>query len=230
VGTPAILSWSSGKDGAHALALLRAGDAYDIRGLLTTLDPGGRVAAHGVRERLLDLQAAALGLPCHKIVLPRPCPDAVYESKLREALLPLRAAGIAAVIFADLFLADVRDYRERLLRPLGLEAAFPLWARPTAALAAEMIGSGLRARIVCLDPARLPASLAGHAFDEEFLANLPDGVDPCGEKGEFHTFVTEAPVLAWPVPVVQGRSIERHGLIWTDLRPAGAPSGRGGQA
>ena len=220
----ALVAWSSGKDSAFALHEARRRGVIDredveIVGLLTTLtEDYGRVSMHGVREELLDLQAEALGLPCRKVRIPAGCVNADYERAMGEAVAAARAEGIERVVFGDLFLEDVRAYRERMLAGSGIEPVFPLWGRPTPELAAEMVAAGLQARVVCLDPRRLAPSFAGRSFDAAFLAELPDGVDPCGENGEFHTCVTDGPMFEKPVPAVPGETVTRDGFVFTDLR------------
>jgi uncharacterized protein (TIGR00290 family) len=210
----AWLSWSCGKDSAYAL-----GERPEVTGLFTTVS-AGRVPVHGVPRELVEAQAAALGLPLHVVELPWPCPDAEYERRTGEALAAARAAGADTVVYGDLFLADIRAYRERTLAGTGLRPEFPLWGRPTGPLARDMIAAGLRAVVVSVDPARVPADLAGHEFDEEFLAALPEGVDPCGERGEFHTFVTDGPGFRAPVPVGVTGTGERDGMTVAEISPA----------
>ena len=163
----------------------------------------------------------ALGLPCRKVRIPAGCVNADYESAMGAAVAAARSEGISRIVFGDLFLEDVRAYRERMLAGSGLEPVFPLWGRPTAELAAEMVASGLQATIVCVDPRRLPASFAGRAFDHALLAELPPDVDPCGENGEFHTCVTDGPMFEKPVAAVTGETVTRDGFVFTDLRMAG---------
>ena len=215
----ALAAWSTGKDSAFALHVARSAGELEIVGLLTTLTKGyGRVSMHGVREEILDLQADALGLPCRKVWISPGCINADYESAMAEAVAEARAAGVTRVVFGDLFLEDVRAYRERMLAGSGIEPVFPLWGRPTPALAAEMVAAGLRARIVCLDPRRLPASFAGREFDAALLAELPADVDPCGENGEFHTCVTGGPMFRQSLDVVPGETVERDGFVFADLQ------------
>lgn len=227
----AILSWSSGKDSALAFQRVLAAGAYEVVGLLTTLgEEKARVAVHDVRESLLDAQAAAMGLPLEKVRLPSPCPNAVYEARVGQALRRGKAAGVTHVLFGDLFLADIRAYREARMAELGLAPVFPLWGESTVALAREMIGSGIRAVLTAVDTRRLDASLAGRAFDESLLSELPAGVDPCGENGEFHTFVHEAPFFSSGIAIrIGGRRVE-GGFAYVDVEggPAGGqrPSGR----
>lgn len=214
----AVMSWSSGKDSAWALHVARQAGDLDIAGLLTTVSQThDRVAMHGVRDELLDAQVAALGLECLKVMLPTPCPNAVYEARMAEATARLRAGGVTHIIFGDLFLEDIRAYRLARMAEAGMTAVFPLWGRDTAALAREMIAGGLVAHVATVDPARLDPAFSGRLFDEAFLADLPAGVDPCGENGEFHTFVSAAPVFAAPIPVRTGETVTRDGFIYTDL-------------
>ncbi|WP_242352265.1 MULTISPECIES: adenine nucleotide alpha hydrolase [unclassified Anaeromyxobacter] len=223
----AIVSWSSGKDSAWALHLVRARGDLEIVGLLTTVTAEfSRVAMHAVRETLLDAQSQALGLPCRKVKLPWPCSNEVYEREMTEALSAARAAGVTHVVFGDLFLRDIRAYREARLAGTGLSPVFPLWDRDTRALAGEMIDAGLRATLTCVDPRVLDARFAGRAFDGALLAELPSTVDPCGENGEFHTFAWAGPMFETPIPVAAGEVVERDGFTFADLlpRPAGDPA------
>lgn len=220
----ALVAWSSGKDCAWALHEVRRAGEVEVAGLLTTVtEPFARVSMHAVREELLDRQAAAAGLPCRKVRIPWPCPNAAYEARMAEALAEARAAGITHVVFGDLFLADVRAYREAKLAGTGIAPLFPLWGRDTAALAAEMIAGGLRATLTCVDPAKLDRSLAGRPFDGELLARLPAGVDPCGENGEFHTFAWAGPMFSAPIAVAPGEVVLRDGFAFADLLPVDAP-------
>lgn len=219
----AYLSWSSGKDAAFALHEVRRLGLADIVGVLTTVSEArGRVAVHDVRDTLLDRQIAALGLPAMKVTLPSPCPNAVYEARMAEACGRLKGEGVAHVVFGDLFLADIRQYREETFAKFGMGCLFPLWARDTRQLARDMIDSGIEAHVACLDPARLDRSFAGRRFDAAMLAALPDGVDPCGENGEFHTVVTAGPDFAAPIPVSIGEIAERAGFVYADIVPAAA--------
>ena len=217
----ALVSWSSGKDSAWALHEVRRAGDVDVVGLLTTItDPFSRVAMHAVREELLDAQAAALRLPCRKVRLPWPCPNETYEARMAEALADARAAGVTHVVFGDLFLADIRAYREEKLAGTGIAPLFPLWGRDTAALARTMIEGGLRATLTCVDPRAVDARFAGRSFDERLLAELPAGVDPCGEKGEFHSFAWAGPMFDAPIPVAPGEVVVRDGFVFADLVPA----------
>jgi uncharacterized protein (TIGR00290 family) len=216
----ALLAWSSGKDSAWALHVLREERAVEVVGLLTTLNEAyDRVAMHAVRAELLRAQAEAAGLPLWPVMLPWPCSNAQYEAAMGAALERARADGVEAVAFGDLFLEDVRRYREERMRGSGLEPLFPLWGQPTDALARRMIAGGLRARITCVDPRQLDASFAGRAFDAALLADLPPSVDPCGERGEFHTFTVAGPMLAREVRVRAGEVVERDGFVFADLLP-----------
>ena len=218
---PAWLAWSSGKDSAFALHEVRRSGAFEVVRLLTVItDPFDRVSMHGVREELLDAQARALGLPLVKVRIPYPCPNETYERAMAEALQGAAADRVRTVVFGDLFLEDVRAYREARLSPLGFRAIFPLWGRPTGPLAREMVSSGIEARICCLDPRRLSRSFAGRPFDSELLGQLPPEVDPCGERGEFHTFVSRAPGFRAAVEVRLGSTVERDGFVFADLELA----------
>ena len=215
-----ILCWSSGKDSAWALHRLRQRADFDIIGLLTTInEAAARVAMHAVREDLLDQQAAAAGLPLLKVLIPQPCPNEVYEQRMAEAVKEVRKIGVEAFAFGDLFLDDVRQYRERTMAGTGIDPVFPLWGLDTGDLAQDMIGAGLAARITCVDPKQLDPSFAGRAFDAAFLADLPDTVDPCGENGEFHSFAHQGPMFVRPVPVTPGDIVERDGFVFADLLP-----------
>lgn len=217
----ALLSWSSGKDAAYALHRLRQQGEVEVVGLLTTVNQAfDRVAMHGVREALLEAQAEAAGLPLWKVPLPWPCSNEAYEAAMAGACARAVAEGISGVAFGDLFLEDVRAYREARLAGTGLAPAFPLWGADTAELAAEMVASGLKASLVCVDPRALDAGFAGRAFDASLLAELPLGVDPCGERGEFHTFAWDGPMFTRSVLVAAGEVVERNGFIFADLVPA----------
>jgi uncharacterized protein (TIGR00290 family) len=216
----ALLSWSTGKDSAYALWEARCEDELDVVGLLTTVTTSGRVAAHGVRETLLDLQVAELGLPCRKVRLPSPCPNEVYEREMARVLGDLQRIGVTHVVFGDLFLEDLRRYRETKLATVGMSGLFPLWMRDTTALAREMTARGLRATITCIDPKKLPRSFAGRSFDAALLADLPRDVDPCGENGEFHTFAWAGPMFKRTIDVQLGEVVDRDGFVFADVLPA----------
>lgn len=213
-----LLSWSSGKDSAWTLHVLRAHRDVEVVGLLTTFNQEVRRAAmHAVRKRLVEAQAQAVGLPLWEVGLPSPCPNAEYERRLGGALERAKGEGVRAVAFGDLFLTDVRAYRERLLRALGLEPLFPLWGRATEELAREMVRQGLRAYLTCVDPRQLDPAFAGRLYDARLLAELPPGVDPCGERGEFHTFAFRGPMFRWPIPCRVGAVVERGDFVFADL-------------
>jgi uncharacterized protein (TIGR00290 family) len=220
----ALLAWSSGKDSAWTLHALRR-ERVEVAGLLTTLNQThDRVAMHAVRRTLLEAQAEAAGLPLVIVPIPHPCPNDVYEEAMGRAIEDARAAGVEAVAFGDLFLEDVRRYRERMMAGTGLRPLFPLWGRPTPTLAEEMIAGGLRARVTCVDPRAAPAALAGREYDHAFLSDLPPSVDPCGERGEFHTFAWDGPMFRRPVPVRAGEVVTRDGFVFADLLPDGEAS------
>lgn len=214
------VSWSSGKDSSFTLQALRQDAAVEVVGLLTTMNgDADRVAMHAVRRELLALQADRLGLPLHTVELPSPCPNDVYEARMTAAMKTAVAAAVEQIAFGDLFLADVREYRERMLVGSGVDPVFPLWQQPTDTLATEMIAAGQRAVLTCVDPAQLPAEFVGRAFDTCLLDELPRGVDPCGENGEFHTFVWDAPGFAAPIDIEVGAVVERDGFVFCDVRP-----------
>jgi uncharacterized protein (TIGR00290 family) len=222
----ALVAWSTGKDSAWALHEVQQAREVEVVGLLTTVTSEfGRVSMHAVRELLLDDQANALGLPCRKVRIPWPCVNEVYEREMAEALSEARRAGVTHVVFGDLFLADVRAYRESRLIGTGITPLFPLWERDTKQLAQDMLAAGLRATLTCVDPRRLDRSFAGRAFDESLLARLPASVDPCGENGEFHTFVSAGPMFPSPLDVSVGEVVEREGFVFADVVPGGGMSG-----
>jgi uncharacterized protein (TIGR00290 family) len=215
-----LLSWSSGKDSAWTLHRLRKQNAVDIVGLVTTVNAAfDRVAMHGVRAELLEAQAAAAGAPLWRVDLPWPCPNAEYEARMRALIERARAARVTHMAFGDLFLEDVRAYREHQLAGTGITPLFPLWGLGTAQLARDMCAGGLRATLTCVDPKQLPARFAGRAFDQQLLAELPPGVDPCGERGEFHSFCHAGPMFRQPISVATGEVVERDGFVFADLVP-----------
>ncbi|HLQ38133.1 MAG TPA: ATP-binding protein [Planctomycetota bacterium] len=214
----ALLSWSSGKDSAWALHVLRRRGGVEVVALLTTINAANdRVAMHAVRADLLRAQADATGLPLWRVPIPWPCTNADYEAAMAAALARARDAGITVAAFGDIFLEDVRRYREEQLAGTGITPTFPLWGIPTAALAREMITAGLRARLTCIDPKQLTPGFAGREFDAALLADLPPTVDPCGERGEFHSFAHAGPMFRHPIPVRNGEVIERDGFVFADL-------------
>jgi uncharacterized protein (TIGR00290 family) len=217
------LSWSSGKDSAWALHILRKQDDYELTGLLTTINSAfDRVAMHSTRRALVEAQARAAGLPLVAVPLPWPCSNADYERIMAGICEQAVAEGVTAVAFGDLFLEDIRAYRERQLRDTGLQPLFPLWKLPTRQLAQDMIAGGLRAKLVCVDPTKLAPQFAGRDFDQQLLADLPPGVDPCGENGEFHSFVYAGPMFDGQIAVASGERVERDGFWFCDVLPAKA--------
>jgi uncharacterized protein (TIGR00290 family) len=218
----AFISWSSGKDSAFALCEARRLGLADVVGVLTTVNEVyDRVAMHGVRDSVLDRQIEELGLPVIKVPIPSPCPNDVYEARMAEATARIKSQGVRHVIFGDLFLEDIRAYRDQKLSAAGMEAIYPLWQRDTRILADEMIASGLVAHIVCLDPRRIDRTFAGRCFNRDLLRELPPGVDPCGENGEFHTVVSAGPMFKAAIPVTIGETVERDGFVFTDVVTAG---------
>jgi uncharacterized protein (TIGR00290 family) len=216
----AVMCWSCGKDSATALWTLQQDDEYQIVGLLTTLTEGyDRVSMSGVRRELLRRQASALGLPVHEVWIPPQSINPVYEARMGEAVRQLKEDGVEAVVFGDLFLEDIREYREQQMAATGLLCVFPIWGEDTVRLSHRMIESGLRATLVCVDPRQVPSALAGRAYDETLLAELPTTADPCGERGEFHTFVWDAPNFKSPIEVRAGEIVERDGFFFADLVP-----------
>jgi uncharacterized protein (TIGR00290 family) len=216
-----VLSWSSGKDCAWALRALRQDPTTEVVGLLTTFNQAAdRVAMHAVRRGLVRAQAQAAGLPLIEVELPWPCSNEAYESTMRDAVERIREGGAEGMAFGDLFLEDVRRYREQRLEGTGLQPLFPLWGQPTAELARTMVAEGLQAYVTCVDPGQLSARHAGLAFDESFLDALPESVDPCGERGEFHTFAWSGPMFSAPIPVRTGAVVTRDGFVYADLTPA----------
>ncbi|HEV2915306.1 MAG TPA: hypothetical protein VGX92_18650 [Pyrinomonadaceae bacterium] len=215
-----LLSWSSGKDSAWALNMLRRQADIEVVGLLTTVNECyRRIAIHAVRLELLLSQAEAVGLPLHIVNLPSPCSNLQYEAAMHKAIEKARLERVECIAFGDLFLQDIREYRESMLAGTGITPLFPLWNIPTDRLAHQMIAGGLRARLSCIDPRQLPASFAGREFDESFISELPVSVDPCGERGEFHTFAFAGPMFNRPVDVQVGDIVEREGFIYADILP-----------
>ncbi len=216
----AWMSWSSGKDSALALHHARLSGAVDVVGLLTTVNAASqRVAMHGVRRALLEAQAAALELPLHVVELPWPCSNEVYEQRMAVAVRSALEAGVEVMVFGDLFLEDVRRYREQALAGTGLSPLFPLWERATPAVARELLQLGVRAVVSCVDTGQAPAELGGRWYDETLLADLPADADPCGENGEFHTVVVDGPGFSAPIPVAIGETLLQEGFAFTDVEP-----------
>jgi uncharacterized protein (TIGR00290 family) len=213
-----LLSWSSGKDSAWSLHLLRHDPDVEVIGLLTTVNElHQRVAMHAVRLGLLEKQAEAVALPLRTINIPSPCSNAQYETAMNLVLAEVKQQDVEQIAFGDLFLEDIRAYREMQLAGTGINPVFPLWRRPTAELAREMIGSGLRAIITCVDPRQLSGKFVGREYDESLLADLPVGVDECGERGEFHTFTYDGPMFKEALRVRVGEVVERGGFIFADV-------------
>lgn len=216
--TKVLVSWSSGKDSAWMVHVLRQRRDVELAALLTTVNEvHQRVAMHAVRVDLLEAQADALGLPLWQVPIPSPCPNDVYEAAMAEAIRRAVAEGFTHVAFGDLFLEDIRRYREERLAGTGLTPLFPLFGADTAALAGDMIAAGLGARITCVNPAALDRSFAGREFDASLLAELPPSVDPCGERGEFHTFAYKGPMFRRPIPIATGITVDRDGFVFTDV-------------
>ncbi len=219
----AWLAWSSGKDSAWSLHTIRNSGEVEIVALLTTVNRTfERVAMHAVRESLLEMQAAEAGLPLVKVPIPSPCPNETYEQAMSEAMGRARAEGVYHVVFGDLFLEDIRSYREKQLAACGMTPVFPLWGRDTRRLAEEMMAGGLRAYLTCVDPRKLDRSFVARQFDADLLRTLPPTVDPCGENGEFHTFACAGPMFRRPIPVTPGEIVERDGFLFADLLPTSA--------
>jgi uncharacterized protein (TIGR00290 family) len=217
---PLVFSWSGGKDSAMALHSLLHNPEFQVIGLLTTVTEGfDRISMHGVRRELLHRQAESIGLPVQEVVIPPQCINATYESRMAEAVLRFRDQGVKHFGFGDIFLRDLRKYREEKLMHAGMTALFPLWDINTRELAAQFVRQGFRATTVCVDPAKLDKSFAGRELDAAFFRELPSAVDPCGENGEFHTFVHAGPIFRDPIPVRTGQIVERDSFLFCDLLP-----------
>jgi uncharacterized protein (TIGR00290 family) len=214
----ALISWSSGKDSAFALHEIRRAGKFDVVGALTTVTEAfDRVSIHGVRQQILQAQCQAAGLPLRVVPIPYPCPNAIYETRMAAAVARAVSEGITHIVFGDLFLAEIRAYREQKLAGTGLTPVFPLWERPTLPLAHAMIESGMEAYLATVDLKKLPAEFSGRKFDLRLLADLPDGVDPCGENGEFHTCVVAGPIFSRALAVAAGERVQRDGYGYCDL-------------
>jgi uncharacterized protein (TIGR00290 family) len=225
-----FLSWSGGKDSSLALYEIQKAGTHNVAALLTTItEDYDRISMHGVRRALLERQAESLGLPLHAVLIPPQCINATYEERMKEALTQHLARGVRRVAFGDIFLEDLRVYREKNLAQVGMQALFPIWKRDTRELAREFLRLGFRAIAVCVDPRVLDASFAGRELDASFFADLPPGVDPCGENGEFHTCVLAGPMFCQPVPAALGEVVERDGFYFADL-VSDVPMGDGQQA
>lgn len=222
VTTKAVMAWSGGKDSAVALWRLQGDQRFDVVGLLTTITSGyDRISMQGVRRVLLEAQAETLGLKVYPVWIPPSCSNQVYEAEMSRVVETMQREGVQAVAFGDVFLQDVRAYREKMLAPTGLQPLFPMWGEDTSALARSFIANGFRATLTCVDPRVLSADFVGRAYDEALLADLPPKVDPCGENGEFHTFVHQAPNFWQSIPITVGERVERDGFVFADLLPAG---------
>ena len=218
----AFVSWSSGKDSAFALWEARRLGLAEIVGVITTVNEVyDRVAMHGVRDSLLNRQIAALGLPCIKVPIPSPCTNEIYEARMAEAVEQIKALGVCHMVFGDLFLENLRAYREEKLAGAGMQAIFPLWGRNTSSLAQEMLASGVVAHLVCIDPQKLDKSFAGRRFDQTLLEDLPPDIDPCGENGEFHTVVSAGPMFNAPIAINVAEIVEREGFVFADILAVG---------
>jgi uncharacterized protein (TIGR00290 family) len=218
--TKVALSWSSGKDSAWTLHLLRQQPDIQITALITTFNTDAdRVAMHAVRRALVEAQAERTRIPLWAVELPWPCSNLEYEDRMRAVCQRATSDGVTAVAFGDLFLQDVRDYRIRQLQGSGLEPLFPVWQIPTGQLSRDMIVAGVRAKVTCVDPSKIAKSFAGREYDLSLLNALPAGADPCGENGEFHTFVYDTPVFSHPIEVRNGEMVERDGFVFADLLP-----------
>ena len=214
------LSWSSGKDGAWALHLLRQQPEVEIVALITTFNgEADRVAMHAVRRELVEAQAERIGVPLWPVEIPWPCPNEEYERRMRSVCQRALDEKISAIAFGDLFLQDIRDYRERQLQGTGLQPLFPVWKIPTDQVARQMLAAGVKAKLTCVDSSKLEKSFAGRDYDLSLLQEFPLGTDACGENGEFHTFVYDAPVFSQPIRVRNGEIIERDGFVFADLLP-----------
>lgn len=218
-----LLSWSSGKDSAWTLYKLQQRSDVELLGLVTTVNQTHqRVAMHAVRLVLLEQQAAAANLPLHIINIPHPCSNEHYNQAMDGFFDSIQQIGATHMAFGDLFLEDIRQYREENLKGTGLTPMFPLWLEPTEKLAQKMIDAGLKTRITCIDPNKLSANFAGREFNQQFLDDLPDGIDPCGENGEFHSFTYAGPMFKKPINISAGDVVEREGFIFADLQPEGS--------
>jgi uncharacterized protein (TIGR00290 family) len=215
-----LFCWSGGKDSAMALHALQLTPEYHVRALLSTVtEEYDRISMHGVRRVLLERQAESIGLPLHAVLIPPQCINPMYEARMKEALIEHLARGVQRVAFGDIFLEDLRVYREKNLAQMGMQAIFPIWKRDTRELARDFVRRGFQAIAVCVDPRVLDPSFAGRLLDETFFADLPQGVDPCGENGEFHTFVFDGPIFQKPIHIRVGEKVMRDGFCFCDLLP-----------
>lgn len=217
-----LLSWSGGKDSSLALRDMIAGRKYRVNALLTTVtEEFDRISMHGIRRALLHAQASSLGLPLEEVWIPKKATNEIYEDRMRRALSKYKDLGVREVVFGDLFLQDIRSYREEKLAQIGMKGIFPLWGRDTSELAREFIETGFRAVVCCVDPRKLAGEFCGMDYDRAFLESIPSAVDPCGENGEFHTFVHAGPIFRNEIPITRGRVVLRDGFYFADLVPRG---------
>jgi len=217
----ALMSWSSGKDSAWALYQLQQNKEVDVVGLFCTVNKEfNRVAMHGVRLELLQKQAESVGLPLEVIEIPNPCSNAEYEKIMGQFVAMAKNNSIEYFAFGDLFLEDIRNYREEKLKNSGIKALFPIWGIPTETLSREMVSAGLRTIITCIDPRKVPEEYAGREFNENFLTSLPETIDPCGENGEFHSFVFDGPMFKEKIAISVGEIVNRDGFVFADILPA----------
>jgi uncharacterized protein (TIGR00290 family) len=225
---PVLFSWSGGKDSAMALHALLGSPKYEVVSLLTTVTEGyERISMHGVRNELLRRQAESIGLPVEELRIPPQCPNTIYEQRMTETVLRFRERGVLHVAFGDIFLEDLRAYREEKLARATMSALFPIWKIDTGELAMRFLRDGFRAVAACIDPRKLDKSFAGRELDQAFFGDLPPGVDPCGENGEFHTFVFDGPIFRSPIPVQCGQVVERDSFVFCDLLPSSESLGVG---
>lgn len=217
----AVVSWSSGKDSAFSLHIVREQEELDVIALFTTMNQvADRVAMHAVRRELVRAQAERARLPLWEVEIPSPCSNEQYEAAMRRLVERARDLDVEVVVFGDLFLEDIRRYREGRLQGTGLRPSFPLWGIETRELASRMLDAGMSAVVTCIDPKKLSPSHAGRRWDRAFVDALPESVDPCGENGEFHTFVTHGPMLDEPLQVEVGQTVEREGFVFADVLPS----------
>ncbi|MCK4870542.1 MAG: diphthine--ammonia ligase [Gammaproteobacteria bacterium] len=216
-----IISWSSGKDSAFALYKLLQSDNYEVVGLLTVVTQDyERVSMHGVREELLELQAKNLSLPLHKINIPKNCSNEAYRTRMAQTIATLEADNISHIAFGDIFLQDVRAYREEQLRQTNITPLFPLWGQDSKQLSTEIIAAGFKAVLTCVDTTKIPAEFIGHEYDHNLIRKLPENIDPCGENGEFHTFIYDGPIFKAPISIARGDVVQRSDCLFADLAPA----------
>jgi uncharacterized protein (TIGR00290 family) len=221
-----LLSWSGGKDSSLALFELVRSKKYDVRALLTTVTEGyDRISMHGVRRSLLSAQALSVGFPLNEVWIPKSASNQAYDDRMKAVLTGYKKSGVGLVAFGDLFLQDIRWYRDERLARVGMKGVYPLWGRDTSKLAREFVDDGFRAIVCCLDPKKMPAEFCGAEYDTAFLDSIPSAVDPCGENGEFHTFVYDGPIFSHGIPIRKGEVVLRDGFYFADILP-GVPRGK----